>query len=63
MMDHSEPQRPAGHDTVPDSALPSVPQSESERDSQDKDFLLAERSTPELRRWLRARYKAVTGEK
>jgi hypothetical protein len=40
-----------------ESCAPEIPQGESE----PIDLLLEERSTPELRRWLRARYRAVTG--
>ena len=41
----------------PDEGLPEIPQGESE----PVDLLLEERSTPELRRWLRSRYQATTG--
>jgi hypothetical protein len=38
-----------------------VPQSESGIESEEMDLLLEQRSTPELRRWLRDRYRVVTG--
>jgi hypothetical protein len=42
-------------------ALGPGSQSESEVENDDTDLLLERRSTPELRRWLRERYRLVTG--
>jgi hypothetical protein len=57
MSDDTDRETPDPQELQEESCAPEIPQGESE----PIDLLLEERSTPELRRWLRARYRAVTG--
>jgi hypothetical protein len=60
-MSNDSDRIPSDENGEAEPAYAEAPQSDSGIEIEDADLLLEQRSTPELRRWLRSRYRLVTG--